>query len=360
MSVSRVWIRNEGNKSRLTGDASTTNRDYTVTLQASCTSKLDAEPTVEAYLRNHLTLDDGTGNLPWLGRSYKVGNTRDSSVYCESLDITRIGNSDGPAGTPGGIDFLIVAGFKPVEGGGLPPVKRIDINGKPQTNPYLWRDEIHTSDYTITIPAETGVFRGAHDAVGNQINNTTISRGRPVAVTNSSLDVFDPPPSREVSVTVLRITKSASAVFPHSYERYKGAVNSDDVVINKGSYGFLYRFLRYQGLIKSINNDFDIANGIPYWRQTAEVHINPLGWHRHLPDIGQNQLGRAEAVIDGVTISNSDVGPSGYFKKRELDLRGNPIKVHLNGDGIKLKKGQREVFLEYQIENEIPFAGINW
>jgi hypothetical protein len=359
MSVASVMIRNEGNKGRLTGDASTVSREYTVALKASCTSKLDTEATVAEYLRTHTTVTGGS-RLPYLGRSYGIGNTRDSSVYCDSLDITRIGKSDGPAGNPGGIDFLIVAGFKPVTGGGLPPVKRIDINGKPQENPYLWRDDIHTSDYTITIPAETGVFWGAFDRRGNMKNCQTLPFGGLTPVMNSSTDIYDPPPSREVAITVLRITKTVSAVFPHQYERYKGAVNIDDVVINKGAYGFLYRFPRTHGLIKSIDNDFDIANGIPYWRQTAELHINPLGWRRHLPDIGPNQLGRAEVVLDGVTISNSDVDSSGYFKKRAVDIRGNPVKIQLDGNGIKLKKGQEPVYLMYQIENEIPFAGINW
>lgn len=359
MSVSSVMIRNDGNKGRLTGDASTVSREYTVALKASCTSKLDTEATVAEYLRTHTTVTGGS-RLPYLGRSYGIGNTRDSSVYCDSLDITRIGNSDGPAGTPGGIDFLIVAGFKPVSGGGLPPVKRIDINGKPQENPLLWKDDIQTSNYTVTIPAESGVFWGAFDRRANRVNCATLPLGGLTPVMNSATDIFDPPPSREVSVTVVRITRSIIAVFPHIYERYIGAVNIDNVVINKGPYGFLYRFGPTQGLIRSIDNDFDIANGIPYWRHTIEVHVNPLGWRRQIPDVGQNQLGRAEVVLDGVTISNSDVGPNGYFKKRVVDVRGNPVKGLLNGNGLLLKKGQEPVYLSYQIENEIPFAGINW
>jgi hypothetical protein len=320
MSVASVMIRPEGNRGRLTGDASTVSREYTVALKASCTSKLDTEATVAEYLRTHTSVTSGS-RLPYLGRSYGIGNTRDSSVYCDSLDITRIGKSDGPSGTPGGIDFLIVAGYKPVSGGGLPPVKRIDINGKPQENPLLWKDDISTRNYTITIPAETGRFWGAFDGKGNIVNCATIPLGGGTAVMNSATDIFDPPPSREVSITVLRITRSILAVFPHQYEKYIGAVNVDNVVINKGPYGFLYRFEPTQGLIKTIDNEFD---------------------------------------IDGVTISNSDVGPNGYFKKRVVDVRGNPIKGLLNGNGLLLKKGQEPVYLSYQIENEIPFAGINW
>jgi hypothetical protein len=360
MSVASVIITNQGDRGRLTGDASTVSREYSITLKASCTSKLDTTATVAEYLRTHTTFPSGPGRLPYLGRSYGIGNTRDSSVYCENLSIDRIGKSDGPSGTPGGVDFLIVAGFKPVSGGGLPPVKRIDINGKPQENPLLWKDDISTRNYTITIPAETGRFWGAFDGKGNIVNCATIPLGGGTAVMNSATDIFDPPPSREVSITVLRITRSILAVFPHQYEKYIGAVNVDNVVINKGPYGFLYRFEPTQGLIKTIDNEFDIANGIPYWRHTIEVHVNPLGWRRQIPDIGPNQLGRAEVVLDGVTISNSDVGPSGFFKKRFVDVRGNPVIGLLNGNGVGLKAGQEPVYLSYQIENEIPFAGINW
>lgn len=357
MSVSSISVRNE-TSGKLTGDAFTTKREYTVALTAYCTSKADTETTVAEYLRTHLT--HSSGNLPYLGRSYKLGNWRDTSVYCASLDITRIGNSDGPVGQPGGISFLIVANFKPIEGGGLPPVQKQDLSGKPSGNPYQWRDEISTSDYTVTIPSETGRFKGAHDGQGNAVNAPTLPLNGITPVMNSALEVFDPPPTREVSVTVLRITKYVSSVFPHLYERYKGAVNLDNVVINKGFYGFLYRFPATTGKIKSINNVFDIANGIPYWKQTLELHVNPLGWNWHIPDRGKNQLGRAEVVLDGITISNSDVGPAGYFKKRILDVRGNPVEGLLNGAGLLLKKGEQPVYLEYQLDTYIPFAGINW
>lgn len=359
MSVNEIIIRNEGNSGKLTGDAFTTKREYTVVLQACCTSKLDTEATVAEYLRTHLTIA-GFGNLPYLGRTYKIGNTRDTSVFCENLDIRRIAMSDGAAGTVGGVTFLVVANFKPIEGGGLPPVQKIDLSGKPSGDPFQWRDEITTSDYTVTVPAETARFRGAHDRNMNPIDTPTLPLNEISPVMNSALEIFDPPPEREVSVTVVRITKYVSAVYPHLYERYKGAVNLDNVVINKGFYGFLYRFPATTGKIKSINNTFDIANGIPYWKQTLELHVNPLGWHWHIPDRGKNQLGRAEVVLDGITISNSDVGPNGYFKKRILDVRGNPVEGLLNGSGLLLKKGEEPVYLEYQLDNEIPFAGINW
>jgi hypothetical protein len=359
VSVNSIIIRNEGNSGKLTGDAFTTKREYTVALMASCTSKLDTEVTVAEYLRTHLTLT-GLGNLPYLGRTYKIGNTRDTSVYCENMDISRIGKSDGTAGATGGVNFLISAHFKPIEGGGLPPVQKMDLSGQMTGNPFLWRDEISTSDYTVTIPAETGRFLGAHDGQGNNVNAPTLPLNGITPIMNSALEVFDPPPEREVSVTVLRITKYVDAVFPHRYEAYKGAVNSDDVLVSKYRYNFTYRFPATTGKIKSINNVFDIANGIPYWKQTLEVHINPLGWNWHIPDRGKNQLGRAEVVLDGVTISNSDVGPSGYFKKRILDVRGNPVEGLLNGAGLLLKKGEPPVYLEYQLDNYIPFAGINW
>ena len=353
MSVQQVKVMADSHGGKITGDAFSEKGEAVATLQVACSTKTDTWRTVSEYLRTHT-------NYPYLGRSYKIGNTTDSSIYCDSLDIKNIANSDGIPGQPGGLSFLVVAGFKAIEGGGLPPVKQLDINGQPTGDPYQWRDEIHTSDYTVQIPAETGRFRGAHDGAGNQVNCQTLPLNGITPVMNSALDIFDPPAEREVAVTVLRITKTVGTVFPHLYEPYKGAVNNDDVIINKGFYGFLYRFAAYQGKIKSLNNDFNIANGIPYWRQTIEVHVNPLGWHWHIPDRGKNQLGRAEVVLDGITISNSDVGPAGFFKKRTLDVRGNPVEGLLNGNGLLLKKGEQPVYLEYQFDNEIPFAGINW
>lgn len=353
MSVLEVKVMDDGHGGKLTGDALNVKGEATATLKVACSTKADTWRTVSEYLRTHT-------NYPYVGRAYRIGNTRDTSIYCENLDIKRIAKSDGTTGNPGGIDFLVVASFKSIEGGGLPPVQKQDINGKPTGDPYLWRDEIQLSDYTVTIPSETARFRGAHDRNGNPVAGNTLPVNGITPVMNSALELFKPPPEREVSITVVRITKSVAMVFPHLYERYKGAVNNDNVVINKGFYGFLYRFGPYQGKIKSINNTFDIANGIPYWRQTLELHVNNLGWHWHIPDIGTTELLRAEMTYEGITISNSDVGEFGYFKKKLTDIRGNPVRGPLNGNGIRLKKGQEPVYLEYQLDNEIPFAGINW
>lgn len=349
MSVTEVKFMDDGQTGKQTGDASSVNRELTTTLKVSCSSKADLPDTVFEYLRTH------TG-VPYNGRLYNVNGRRNTGMYCENMDIRRMPKSGGGSNT-NGIDYMVVANFKQITGGTEFPVKKMDINGKPTGDPYLWRDEITTSDYTVQVPAESGTFRGYYPANvgGNKLALNVVG-----PVTNSAFQRFDPPPEREVSVDVLRITKTTSTVFPHLYMRYKGSLNNDNVTIIKGFYGLVYRFGPYQGQIKSIDNVFDIANGIPYWRQTLELHINPLGWLRFLLDQGDDELFGAEEVMDGVSVSNSDVGARGYIKKRVLDPRGNPVRGLLDGNGHLLQKGKPPVFLIWQLDNALPFSGINW
>lgn len=316
-----------------------TQRKATVGLTIECNSENDTTETILNYLR-------GNASYPSVGRVYNIGNTRNSGLFCRAVNVNRVSKS---------ALFEVTAEFEPQTI--QLQVTKQDGQGRPSTNPFTWRHEIQTSDYTITVPAESGTFRGYFppNAGGNKLPLNGFT-----PVMNSALQRFDPPPEREVSIEVIRITKYVSLVFPHLYQRYKGSVNSDNVVINKGSYGFLYRFSQHQGKIKSINNVFDIANGIPYFKQTLELHVNPLGWRRFILDQGDDELFAAEEKMDGVTVSNSEVGQNGFVRRRVLDPRGNPVRGLLDGNGKLLKKGQQPVFLIYQIDNELPFAPIQW
>lgn len=316
-----------------------TQRKATVGMTITCNSESDTTETVLNYLR-------GNASYPSVGRVYNIGNTRNASLFCRAVNVNRVGKS---------AIFEATAEFEPQTI--QLQVTKQDGQGRPSTNPFTWRHEIHVSNYTVTVPAESGTFRGAFPpgAVGNKLPLNGFT-----PVMNSALQRFDPPPEREVSVTVVRITKYTPTLFPHLYQRFIGSVNNDNVVINKGSYGFLYRFLPYQGKIRDVSAAFDIANGIPHFKQTLELHVNPLGWRRFILDQGDDEVFAAQEKMDGVTISNSEVGQNGFFRRRVLDPRGNPVRGLLDGNGKLLKKGQQPVFLIYQIDNELPFAPIQW
>lgn len=343
MSVTAIEFMDDGHTGNFTGDSNAVSEKYSATLKVTCDSRADTPDTVRQYLISN-------ASFPFNGRYYKVGNSFNTNVYCKTLDVRRIAKSE--------TEYLVTANYEPanIE----ITVTKQDGQGKPSSNPFTWRDEISTSDYTVTIPAYSGRFIGAVDSQNNPVQGNKLPVNGITPVMNSATQTFDPPPGREVSVTVVRITKYVSVVFPHLYEKYKGAVNNDNVVINKGFYGFLYRFGPYQGKIKSLNNVFEIANGYPYFKQTLELHVNPLGWRWYIPDKGSEEIFGAEEVMDGISVSNSDVGAKGYIKRKVLDPRGNLVEGLLDGNGHLLKKGSQPVFLIYQLDNEISFAGINW
>lgn len=319
-----------------------TQRTGVVSLRVKCSSKLDTPETVLNFLR-------GNANFPSVGRIYAVGNSRNTGMFCKSVQVNRIPKSD-PA------TFTVKAQFDPSSVS--LQVEKQDGQGRPSTNPFQWRDEIQTSNYTINIPAESGTFRGYFPpgAGGNKLALGVVG-----PIVNSAFETLDPTLEREVSIHVIRITKYAAALLPSTYEKFLGSVNNDNVTINKLiPYRFLYTFGQYKGKIKNIDHVFDIANGIPYYRQTLELHVNPLGWRVFVPDKGTREFFVAEEVMDGVTVSNSDVGPRGYVLKKILDARGNPNEMLLNGNGKLLAKGERPRFLIWQIDNEVPFASIRW
>lgn len=344
MSVTNVKFMDDGHTGNFTGsEINGVSQKYTATLKVTCDSKADTPDTVRQYLISN-------ASFPSNGRYYKVGNSFNTNVYCNTLDVRRIAKSE--------TEYLVTANYEPstIE----LQVQKQDGQGKPSNNPFTWRDEISVSNYTVTIPAYSGTFRGAVDVDGFPVDGNKLPFNGLTPVMNSGTTIFDPPPGREVSVTVVRITKYVSSMFPHLYQRYIGSVNNDNVVINKGFYGFLYRFAPYQGKIKDLNGVFDIANGIPHFKQTLELHINPLGWRWFIPDKGSEEIFGAQEQMDGVTISNSDVGSRGFIKRRVLDPRGNLVEGLLDGNGHLLRAGQSPVFLIYQLDNELSFAGINW
>jgi hypothetical protein len=319
-----------------------TQRSGVVSMRVKCSSKTDTPETVLNFLR-------GNANFPGVGRVYAVGNSRNTGMFCKSLQVNRVKNSE-PA------TFDVKATFEPSSVS--LQVEKQDGQGRPSTNPFTWRHEIQTSSYAVTVPAESGTFRGYYPpgAKGNKLGLNAFG-----PIVNSAFETFDPTLEREVHIHVIRITKYAAALLPATYDGYIGTVNNDNVTINKLiPYRFLYTFAPYKGKIKAVDHVFDIANGIPYYRQTLELHVNPLGWRHYVLDKGTQELFGAQEKMDGVTVSNSDVGEKGYISRRILDPRGNPVVGLLDGNGQLLKKGQVPRYLIYQIDSEAPFSPIRW
>lgn len=311
---------------------------------------LQGPKTILQYFRTN-------GDLPWIGDGFDYGAEQDSNSRCKTISPDRIDKSNW---------FRVKVDFEPLES--EQPDKGEDENGNSQEDPLLWHDEIDVSYTQVTIPVELATFRGTNR---NGINGSPMrvrALGSDGPVINSAGVPFDPGIEYEVDVKIVRITKNVAEFDGNLNNQFQGAVNNDQVVINKQPYRYRDTWGPLTARIKNISGSFQIANRIPYWKKTIEVHITPVGWRRLIVDRGLERrqlpgdIREWDANGTPIQISDGDILPGQSHHMRIKDADGYPITapVLLDGDGAPLKPDRPAIYLEYQTYFEIPFAGINW
>jgi hypothetical protein len=352
MAVTEVKFLGAGLTGVVSGkDRLTAKRSYSATFQAKCDSQSDTAYAVIEHFRR-------TSGLPYIGDGYSFGNDRDASARCKSLTPTLNQNS-------GGI-WNVRAEYEPLDE--EEDNQKEDEDGNKQTDPRKWRDEIEVTSTQISVPVEQAIFRGSNKGGRNGQAMRVRALGRNGAVVNSAGVVFDPGIESEVDIKVVRITKNVESYDAFEMGQYQGAVNTDQVIIDKIAYNFKDKWGPQTARIKLVSGVFQIANLVPYWKQTVEVHVSPLGWRRFLVDRGLERRQMPgdvrEVRADGtpVEVSPSDNENGEPFQKRIVDVDGYPITtpVLLDGEGSPLQPDQNAVYLEYQVYFERPFAGFRW
>jgi len=328
-------------KSRLTAK-----RSYTAIYQLSAEQE-DGPGVIIDYFK-------GSPDHPFIGDRYNLNGYRDNSVRCKSITPRRIDSGVG--------QWLAAVEWEPPEGTDDDDTETgTDINGEDTDNPLEWHDEIDVGYTQLSIPVEQARFKGCNRDGGIRQRITGLDLDTITMPCNSALVPFDPGIEKEIDIKVVRITKNLESYDANFFSNFIGRVNSDKVVINKREYKFRDVWSPLNARIKQISGTFQITNKIPYWKQTVEVHVNPLGWRRLLLDRGVEELFRGEQKdYQGNTISNSDERVGKLQQKQDAD--GYPITtpVPFDGNGRALAEGKPAVFLEWQIYEEIPFAPLNW
>jgi hypothetical protein len=347
MTVTEVRLHSTGASSSASAtDAGAVQVKYRTSHRVICSDPLDSPDAVLLYFR-------GNTDLPWFGRPYKFANGFNALSTCRTIDATFEEKSGGW--------WNVVSTYEPLTTTSGATAE--DVDGNATQNPLLWHDDIDVSTTQISIPVEQAIFQGFQPG---GITNRFLTPGKKTAVVNSAMVPFDPTLEEEIDITVIRITKYVAKYYGPLYNKYKNAVNSDNVVINKPTYNFFDGFGQYQGKVKQFSATFAIENRIRYYKQTLEVHVNPLplGWRRVVLDKG---LDRRQAAQDpdglGGTISNSDVSFTAAPQHKPIEgLNGMPLSepVNLDGNGQPLATGKDNVYLIYSTKNEIPFSGIQW
>jgi hypothetical protein len=345
VSVSNVKVSSAGVGGQGKGtDAGSATLSYRAEWRVTCDSQADTAQQVLEHFR--LTAD-----LPWFGRVFKVANGFDVDAICTDLNCDPV--------APG---FFNVRGvFDPVSGGGG-QARGTSPEGKETTNPLEWYHDIDVSYTQISIPVERALFMG-FDPPG--IENPRLVPGVDYAIVNSAIVPLDPTLETDLDITVVRISSYRLLYDDDQTKQYRGAINKDPLVISKPDHFFKITAPQYAAKIKTFGATFSVVNGVPLYRTSIEVHINPLTWIRQVVDRGLLQsVEPGDPKPDGTTYSNSDL-PS-PARKQITDDEGYPISepVLLNGRGKPLGSDgtgeEKPVFLKWATNPIVSFTPIIW
>jgi hypothetical protein len=309
-----------------------------VSLEFTANYQVKAAPTDTALE----VLEYFRGNGPWIGSPFQYSSAFTTDAICTDVDAQPIQNSGGM--------FFVTAKFSSPSGGDDENNNdKKDKDGNKTDDPLQWHDEIDVSTTQVSCPIEYATYLGPNPA--NEFLRPGLIARDPC---NSAGVPFDPLPEYELDITVLRITKYTASWDDALIAPYRGTINSDQFVINKPDYNFSMTVPIIQGKIKQWSGNFHFQDKKKYWKQTIELHINPLGWRFPLLD-----RGTTKTVVDD-NPANATYG----FKipKRLVDASNIPLTEpqKLDGNGNLLRAGRDPVYLLYGKYTEVPYANINW
>lgn len=350
MAVTRHILARVGAAGSGSGrDPSTAIISYSANYVLFCDDPLDGPKVALDYCRN-------TSDMPWYGKPYSFGNDFDAEAICQKINPQKI---------VGANMIAVEVGFEPVKGsasaGSEADGQSIDLGVT--GNPLNWHDEIELTYTQISTPIYGAYFQGFFPG---GIANPLMKTGKYGPLINSAMDPFDPVPEGELDMQVLRISRNVYPYNANIPDMFIGTVNSNHVDITKPAYGFHMEFSPQVGKIKNISASFHITNRIPYYKQTIEVHKNPLGWRLSIVDMGLNrrQMPLGDKKDDGTAISDSDMKD---YKPKVTPIRDEnnfpilqPVLLNGNGQPLELDKGKDPVYLQYQYYPETDWSAIPW
>jgi hypothetical protein len=285
--------------------------------------------------------------LPIPGISYYAASgDLDAQAICRRLTPSRV---------DGRLIWLVTASFAtdPEDD------KRRDEDGKPESDPYKWADQISLGGAQFQRPLEKAIYREGFK--GGAAGETPAGKEGPPK--NSAGVVFSPPFEIDDSRKVLRITKVVDKFPTSDWLKYQDAINSDTWTFNKKKLGFTHTFEKYTAKCQSIEGVLKVettADGpIRYWEVTYEIHGNKKGWRVELLDQGFHAAQRAgDDDGHGGTVSSSTVIAGQPRVRRLMDPDGHPVSEPqlLDGDGQPLAANAEPVYITYSGYDELPFA----
>jgi hypothetical protein len=321
-SVSKMFAGQGGRRS-LKGE-----RSYNVSWMVQVSDPKDGAAVVLSAVRE------------WLGRSITgFANDIDSGVRCTELQADRVADTR--------LVWMVQGTFSTPEDD-----DEKDGDGQGNENPETWRDEVEWGTVRVSVPVEKA-------KINTDLPKIRRKSGSFGPVVNSAGDVFDPPPEREESHGVLRITRYMPG-FPSQFDlAFQDVVNADTVIVQKP--GIVRAFQKYTLKMEPILGSLNwktLSTGVEifYWKNTFEFHWRKRTWRDDLANLGRNRRA-TEGDPNGRGDEYAEIPESQKFQPQlarirdEDDFPVGPVLLDLDGQPLPLNK-KDAVYINYSYYEE--------
>lgn len=343
-SCTKSWHGANGSRSGTEGQSA--NSEYSAGWVVKTTTVLDGPEVIFRYCQTNA---DGR---PYLGMEYRFGNDTDVSCFCNKITPRR----DAKVGTL----WEVVAEFAPKSGSGNQATAPSN-DGTETTDPLQWAPKVTVRPASISAPVDKAKFLGGMK--GSALAHWPVGKEGPVV--NSARVPFDPPLEYERDIEVVSFTFYAPHYAGKFWRGIRGALNTNTQTFQNNWMNYHDTWEPFTAKIRGADASFNYQNKIKYYEMTVEVHIDPLGWDRHILDQGKTTDCHPDRADDDRTPSIGDLLaiPEVVPTRTVKSLDGIPVDVAVPFDGngwpLANPTPDNRVYLDYRVYlNERDFGPI--
>lgn len=319
MSVTATTLLYRGQTGRRSNDSS---KEYTAKYGVTVDSATDGAAVVIAGLMTSQSLT--------MGGSYSFGGDSDSAAKLDSLTPTR---------TDSRLYWEVAATWK------TPEDEETDEDGNTSDDPLDWVAEYDISFSQSDVPIWKAIVR---QAIQGHV------AGDEIPMKNSAGEIFNPPPTKQEAVMVIRTSYNAAA-FPDAAHDNVNLVNTDTVTLVSTFYGLNITILPFQARLVQVGGSFKKHISTYYWDRTYEIHVKKDGWRYKVLDKGLHRIVEAGGPDGfGGTYSATDIlaGMAPLERIKGPDGHAVVAPVMLDGQGQPKAADDPAVYITYSVYPE--------
>lgn len=225
-------------------------------------------------------------------------------------------------------------------------------------NPLEWRDGVEWKPAKFTQPVFSATL--VTDLPG------FVAAGKSVVPMNAAGEKYDPPPERDASRGMLRITKRLAA-FPNNIDLDFGdKINASDVSVSKPGFNLAFKagHAKFEPLDGTLKYHITRAGVESFYVEVDVVlSISYVGWNVKLPNVGLCARAlKGDPDGHGGTYADDPTLTGRPPMRRLLDAEGRPLShpIPLDLKGQPLGPTADHTFIEYGGYDQADFSSINF